>query len=151
MERNGWRLYLYRLFAAQLDELKTEVAALQRADPVGYRSHPKSQLLASLYKAILETVPSNPNHPDFRLGRTLGPAYSHWRRVKKGMPGRYRLFFRFASKPAQLVVYAWLNDEDTLRKAGAKTDVYSVFARLLARGEVPSGIDELLRQSRAEF
>jgi hypothetical protein len=34
-----------------------------------------------------------------------------------------------------------------LRKAGAKTDVYAVFQRMLARGEVPPDIDELKKRS----
>lgn len=41
----------------------------------------------------------------------------------------------------------WFNDEDTLRKAGSKTDMYEVFKRLLSRGQVPSGIKELLAES----
>ena len=49
----------------------------------------------------------------------------------------------FASTPLQVIIYAWLNDEDTLRKEGSRTDVYEVFKRMLGRGEVPSTIDEL--------
>jgi toxin YhaV len=45
----------------------------------------------------------------------------------------------------RVVLYAWLNDEATLRKAGAKTDLYAVFQRMLARGEVPADIDELTK------
>jgi toxin YhaV len=71
-----------------------------------------------------------------------------WRRVKTGMPDRYRLFFRFASRPMKVIVYAWFNDEDTLRKAGSNTDVYETFKRMLSRGRVPSGIDELLEGSQ---
>ena len=41
-----------------------------------------------------------------------------------------------------------LNDEDTLRKAGSKSDVYEAFRRMLSRGEVPDGIEALLRESR---
>jgi hypothetical protein len=65
---------------------------------------------------------TNPDHPNFRLGKTLGAEYANWRRVKNGTPDRYRLFFRFASRPVKLIVNAWFNDEDTLRKAGSKTD-----------------------------
>ena len=50
------------------------------------------------------------------------------------MPDGYRLFFRFASNPVKVIVYVWFNDEDTLRKSGAKTDVYETFKRMLARG-----------------
>ena len=148
MNINGWQLYYFRIFAAALDELESEVAALAASDPRGYKRHPRTRLLASVYKAITERVPAGPDHPDFRLGRTLGRDYGNWRRVKKGLPERYRLFFRFASKPVKLIVYVWFNDEDTLRKAGSKTDVYETFRRMLARGEVPDGIDDLLMESR---
>ena len=145
---NGWTLYYFRLFKAALDELEQSVTKLAKQDPEGYKTHPKTRLLASVYKAIMQTVPANPDAPEFRLGKTLGAEYSSWRRVKKSMPDRYRLFFRFASRPVKVIVYAWLNDEDTLRKAGAKTDVYEAFRRMLVRGEVPSGMDELLEEAR---
>ncbi len=156
---NGWKLHYFRPFAAALDELEVRVAELSRRDPAGYKSHPKTGLLASLHKAITQTVPANPDHPDFRLGKALGSEYANWRRIKKGMLDRYRLFFRFASRPAKIVVpaeivvpakivvYVWFNDEDTLRKAGSKTDVYEAFRRMLARGEVPDGIEALLKES----
>ena len=148
MEINGWQLYYFRTFAAALDELESEVAALAASDPHGYKAHPGTRLLASVYKAITERVPANPDHPDFRLGKTLGRDYGNWRRVKNGLPERYRLFFRFASRPIKLIVYVWFNDEDTLRKAGSKTHVYETFRRMLARGDVPDSIDHLLRESR---
>jgi toxin YhaV len=148
LQINGWRLYYFRSFAAALDELEADVAALAKKDPSGYKSHPKTRLLASVLKAITESVPANPDHPDFRLGKALGRDYANWRRVKHGIPGRYRLFFRFASRPAKAIVYVWFNDEDTLRKVGSKTDVYEAFRRMLARGEVPDGIEALLKESR---
>ncbi len=64
------------------------------------------------------------------------------------MPDRYRLFFRFATTPNLLIIFVWLNDEDTLRKAGSKTDVYEAFKRKLARGVVPDSIDNLLNDSQ---
>ncbi len=147
MIANGWQLFYFRLFKAALDELERVVTQLAAKDPKGYKSHPKTRLLASLYKAVTQTVPHNPDHPDFRLGKTLGAEHANWRRVKKGMPDRYRLFFRFASKPVKLIVYVWFNDEDTLRKAGSKTDVYEVFRRMLMRGQVPTSITDLLYES----
>ena len=147
MIANGWHLFYFRLFKAALDELEQTVAKVAQQDPAGYKSHPKTRLLASIYKAITQAVPANPDHPDFRLGKTLGAQYTNWRRVKKGMPDRYRLFFRFASKPVKVVVYVWFNDEDTLRKAGAKSDVYEVFRRMLSRGQVPTSLEELLAES----
>lgn len=144
---NAWQLYYFKLFKAVLDELEQAVTKLAERDPDGYKSHPKTRLLASVYKSVIQLVPGNPDQPDFRLGKTLGKADTHWRRVKKGMPDRYRLFFRFASAPLPLIVYVWFNDEDTLRKAGSYTDVYEVFKRMLMRGEVPASIHALLANS----
>lgn len=140
----GWRLYYFRIFQAALDELEATVTQLAREKPNTYKTHTTTKLLASVYKAITDTVPSNPDAPEFRLGKTLGAHNTHWRRVKKGLPERYRLFFRFASSPTKVIVYVWFNDEDSLRKAGAKTDVYETFQSMLARGVVPGGIGELL-------
>lgn len=145
---NGWQLFYFKLFKAALGELEQTVAKLARQQPSKYKSHPQTRLLASVYKAIMKTIPADPDHADYRLGKTLGAEYANWRRVKKGMPDRYRLFFRFASKPVQLLVYVWFNDEDSLRKAGAKTDVYAAFTRMLMRGEVPTSIQALLAESR---
>ena len=146
MIANGWQLFYFKLFQVALEELEQAVTKLARQNPSAYKSHPKTRLLASVYKAITQTVPANPDHADFRLGKTLGTQYANWRRVKYGMPERYRLFFRFTSRPVQLIVYVWFNNEDTLRKAGSKTDVYEVFKRMLARGKVPSSINALLAE-----
>ena len=144
MIANGWRLYYFRLFKAALDELEATVTELARKDPKGYKTHPSTKLLASVYRAVTELVPASPEAPDFRLGKTLGPDNTNWRRVKAGMPDRYRLFFRFAPSPVKMIVYVWFNDEDTLRKAGSRTDVYETFKRMLARGVVPNSINALL-------
>ena len=144
MIASGWGLYYFRIFRAALDELEAAVTQLAQDDPRGYQTHPKTKLLASVYKAITEVVPANPDAPEFRLGKTLGVDNTNWRRVKKGMPDRYRLFLRFASNPVKAVVYVWFNDEDTLRKVGAKTDVYETFKRMLARGVVPKNIKDLM-------
>src|SRR3546814_9639202 len=66
-----------------------------------------------------EVVPSDPSRDEYRQGNTLGAAYRHWRRAKIGR--RFRLFFRYDSK-ANVIVFAWVNDEQTLRSAGSKSD-----------------------------
>jgi len=43
-----------------------------------------------------------------------------------------------------VIVYAWLNDDRTLRQEGARTDPYAVFARMLGRGQPPTDWDELV-------
>ena len=100
----SWQLFYFKLFKATLDDLEQTVTKLAQQDLSGYKAHPKTRLLASVYKAITQLVPANPDHPDFRLGKTLGSEYSNWRRVKRGMPERYCLFFRFASRPVALIV-----------------------------------------------
>ena len=144
---NGWRLFYFRAFATTLSELEASVTKLAKLNPTSYKAHPKTRLLASIYQAITQSVPADPDHPSFRLGKSLGSAFTNWRRVKNGLPDRYRLFFRFASKSVKIIVYVWINGEDTLRKAGAKTDVYATFQRMLERGEVPTSIEELLKRS----
>jgi toxin YhaV len=148
MIQNGWQLFYFKLFKVALDELEQAVTQLAKRKPGTYKSHPKTRLLASIYKSVIQNVPADPNHFDFRLGKTLGAEYGNWRRVKKGMPDRYRLFFRFASNPIKLIVYVWFNDENTLRKAGSRTDVYETFRRMLQRGQVPKSIQELLIESQ---
>ena len=147
MSSNGWQLFYYKVFKLALNDLEAIVAKLAVADPIEYKKHPKTKLLASVYLAVTKIVPMNPNAPIFRPGNTLGRGNANWRRVKSGMPDRYRLFFRFSSSPVPLIVYVWFNDDGSLRKAGAKTDVYETFKRMLASGRVPSSIDDLLSQS----
>ena len=147
MIANGWGLYYFRIFKAALDELEAAVIQLSQDDPRGYKTHPKSKLLASVYKAITEVVPANPDAQELSLGKTLETGNTNWRRVKNGMPDGFRLFFRFASSPVKVIVYVWFNDEDTLHKADSKTDVYQTFKRMLARGVVPRDMDMLLNQA----
>lgn len=90
----------------------------------------------------------DPTLPEFILGNTLGKDNRDWRRAKKGMPNRYRLFFKY-STTRNSIVLAWFNDENTLRKAGSKTDVYEVFKKMLLRGEMPSDMQALIAVSKA--
>ena len=90
-------------------------------------------------------IPRDPNAPEFRQGNTLGKDNRHWFRAK--FHQRYRLFYRFATKE-KVIIYAWLNDEKTLRKAGSKTDPYSVFRGMLEAGDPPGSIADLLQRSK---
>jgi hypothetical protein len=55
------------------------------------------------------------------------------------------------AEPALAVLSAMAHgrdaDEDTLRKVGAKSDVYEPLKRMPVRGQVPSSIDELAAES----
>ncbi len=92
-----------------------------------------------------EVVPRDPDHSDFRLGKTLGERFTGWRRVKRhGLPDRMRLFFKFSSSH-KVIVFVWLNDADTLRKDGAASDPYAVFRRMREGGKPPDDFDALMK------
>lgn len=82
----------------------------------------------------------------FRQGGTLGDDHKHWFRAKFGN-GRYRLFFRFDSR-AKIVIYAWVNDERSLRTYGSKTDAYKVFRDMLDNGSPPGSWVQLLEEAK---
>jgi toxin YhaV len=144
-ERNGWRLYVHPACNQRLETLIRTVEALEKRQPQAYRNHPKAKRLKRTLDLILVEIPRHPNGAEYQLGNTLGPAYRHWRRAK--FLGRFRLFFRFSSAQ-KVIVYAWVNDETTLRKAGAHSDPYRVFTQRLREGNPPDGWDALLRESR---
>jgi toxin YhaV len=145
MISTGWGLYYFRIFKAALDELEAAVTQLAQDDPKGYKTHPKTKLLASVYKAITEVVPANPDAPECRPGRTLGVDNTNWRRVKSSLQNPNRLFYRFSSRPAKVIIYVWFNEDGTELKSDSKTDIYGSFVSMLARGLVPGKIDELLK------
>ena len=132
---NGWKVYAHPLFIDQFEELLHEVERLRAADPVGYREKKKTKLLAAIQKMAFEVIPQNPGHPMFLQGNTLGRPYRHWYRGKF-FDGRYRLFFRFSST-AKAIVLAWVNDAETLRTYGSRTDAYAVFKGMLGRNRPP--------------
>ncbi|MGQ0814818.1 MAG: type II toxin-antitoxin system YhaV family toxin [Gemmatimonadota bacterium] len=140
----GWWLLSWPLFQQQFEGLVAEVERLRDGDPTEYRHHPKAKLLATILWVITEEVPRDPGHENFRQGSTLGPGYTSWYRAK--FYQRYRLFYRFDSK-AKAIIYAWVNVEGRLRKAGDKNDPYAVFRRMLERGTPPTSFRELLSES----
>lgn len=144
----GWALYGHSLFLGRLESLVDEVESLARDDPKGFHQHPHYKLFEKVDRSVRERIPANPAAPEYLQGNTLGRNCRHWRRAKSGLPNRYRLFFQFRNDTPGRIVYAWLNDEASLRKDGAKTDVYAVFKAMLRRGTVPSTFRELLHASR---
>ena len=96
---------------------------------------------ASILKLILDVIPADPSAPAFRQGDTLGLNRKHWFRAKFGA-GRFRLFFRFSSS-AKTILFAWVNDEKTLRTYGSKTDAYRTFKKMLDAGNPPDNWDAL--------
>jgi toxin YhaV len=142
---NGWRLFAHPLFEQQLRRLVENVESLAAKNPSRYREEPAAKLLATIHRYVREIIPRDPNAGEFRQGNTLGADNRHWFRAK--FHERYRLFFRFSSRE-KAIVYAWVNDEKTLRKSGARTEPYAVFRSMLEAGDPPRTMEQLLAQSR---
>lgn len=134
-EVNGWRIFLHPLVLERIQEWQA------RATKGDVRSH---KLLAGLNHLMFEVIPSDPGHPRFYVGHSLGSAFAHWRRAK--MYQRYRVFFRFSSAHRSIVL-VWINDERSLRAYGAATDAYATVQRMIERGTPPDDLDQLLWES----
>ena len=145
MNRKGWTVYAYPLFDEQYDRLLARVETAKRADPHGYAGRPAAKLLVTIDRYTHEVIPANPSAPEFRQVNALGKDNRHWFRAK--FHERYRLFFRFSTKD-KIIVYAWVNDESTLRKRGSKTDPYSLFQAMLKSGDPPESLQQLIAASR---
>lgn len=135
LEVNGWQLFAHPLFLDQIERLATAVERTRAKDPRGWRKSANAKLLAALRQLVFDTIPQDPTRPEYRQGGTLGDARKHWFRAKFG-GGRFRLFFRYSSS-AKVIVFAWVNDETTLRTYGSKSDAYAVFRKMLDGGNPP--------------
>ncbi len=148
MQRHGWTLLFHQCLSEQIRKLETAATRTQAQDPHGFESNANVKLFNALSHLILETIPSNPNREEYRQGNTMGAEFRHWRRAKIGR--RFRLFFRFDST-AKIIIYAWVNDEHTLRSSGSRSDPYAVFQRMLARGHPPDDLASLLAASQSDW
>lgn len=135
------------IFLDQLGALTAQVEGLRRKDPAGYVKKNATQRLAANAKLAFEVIPQDPTRPEYRQGNTLGVGHKHWFRAKFFQ--QYRLFFRFHGQ-AMVIVFAWVNDEDTKRAWESTDDVYRVFRRMLDSGRPPSDWGQLLADARAE-
>jgi toxin YhaV len=144
---NGWTLFAHPIFLDQLGALTAQVKALKRKDPAGYTKKNATKRLAAIAKLAFEVIPQDPARPEYRQGSTLGDENKHWFRAKFFQ--QYRLFFRFHAQ-AKVIVFAWVNDEDTKRAYESADDAYRVFRRMLENGRPPSDWAQLLAEARAE-
>jgi len=142
---NGWKIFAHPLFLDQIEKLTAAVALNKSKNPQTGQSSANAKLLAALRQLIFETVPEDPTRAEYRQGGTLGNNRKHWFRVKFG-GARFRLFFRYSSN-TKAVIYAWVNDETTLRTYGSKTDAYAVFRRMLDGGNPPDTWETLLAEA----
>ena len=141
---NGWTIYAHPLFLEQLDALIAEVEALRVKDPQGYGSKNASKRLAAITRLMLQDIPQDPSRKEYQQGSTLGAAHRHWRRATFFQ--QYRMFFRFHTR-SRLIVLGWVNDTDTKRAYGSKSDAYRVFQTMLASGHPPDDWDQLLQEA----
>ncbi|MHB8415126.1 MAG: type II toxin-antitoxin system YhaV family toxin [Acidiferrobacteraceae bacterium] len=144
---NGWAIFAHSLFLDPMEVLIQQVEALQQRDGVGYIHKNVSKRLAAIAKLAFEVIPQEPGRADYRQGNTLGEEYRHWFRAKFFQ--QYRLFFRYHA-PSRMIVYAWVNDEDTKRAYDSGDDAYRVFRRMLASGRLPDDWNALVAEARTD-
>jgi toxin YhaV len=143
---NGWTLLFHEAVIDQLSNLSRACQRARKAEPANFRSNANVRLFAALAKLMLEVIPADPARPEYRQGNTLGDGYRHWFRAR--FFGRFRLFFRYDSR-SRIIVYAWVNDEHSLRQRGGKNDPYELFRRMLKAGNPPNEWAALVKSSRA--
>lgn len=142
---DGWTLLFHDMMIGQVRNLADACFRARAADPDGYRSNTNVRVLAAIAKLVLHNIPDDPGRSDYRLGNTMGEDYRHWSRAKFG--SRFRLFFRYDST-ARIIVFAWVNDEKTLRARGSRSDPYAVFKAMLGRDNPPDTWKALLAAAK---
>lgn len=144
---NGWCLLAHPLFLDQFEHLISEVENIQKKNPTHYKEKNPTKRLAAITKLIFEKIPQDPTLSEYRQGTTLGDEYKHWFRAKFFQ--QYRLFFRYHIE-SKIIVYAWVNDEDTKRAYNTNSDAYKIFKKMLAKGHPPNNWNELLNEAKSE-
>ena len=131
---HGWTIYFHACFEEQLTSLLEAAQEAVRRRPGDYKKSNAFKRLAAVAALAFDQIPRNPADPKFRQGDTLGKDHKHWFRAKFFQ--QYRLFFRF-SDAEKVIVFAWVNDDETLRAYGSKTDAYATFKKMLSTGRPP--------------
>ena len=116
---NEWTIFAHDLFLLQVEALLTQVANLRLKYPQDYHKKNATKRLAAIAKLAFDVIPQDPTLPVYRQGTTLGDDYKHWFLAQFFQ--QYRLFFRFHQE-SRIIVYAWVNDEDTKRAYNSNTD-----------------------------
>ncbi|HAO13334.1 MAG TPA: toxin [Planktothrix sp. UBA8407] len=134
---NGWNIFAHPLFLNQFEELLTQVEDLRQKYPQDYKKKNATKRLAAIAKLAFEIIPQDPTRSDYRQGTTLGDDYKHWFRAKFFQ--QYRLFFRYHQE-SKIIVFAWVNDDNSKRSYDSNTDAYRVFKKMLERGDPPDNV-----------
>lgn len=144
---NGWSIFAHPLFLEQFEELLMQVKNLRQKYPEDYKKKNATKRLAAIVKLAFDVIPQDPTLSDYRQGNTLGDDYKHWFRAKFFQ--QYRLFFRYHQE-SKIIVFAWVNDENSKRAYDSKTDAYRVFKKMLESGNPPDDWNELLKDAESE-
>lgn len=144
---NGWNIFAHSLFLNQFEELLTQVENLRQKHPEDYKKKNATKRLAAIAKLAFDVIPQDPTRSDYRQGTTLGDEYKHWFRAK--FYQRYRLFFRYHQEH-KIIVFAWVNDDNSKRDYESNTDVYRVFKKMLESGNPPDNWIDLLKEAKHE-
>ncbi len=142
---NGWYLLTHEVFLKQFENLVDEVEKLKEKNPLHYHEKNPTKRLTAIQKLIFEKIPQDPTLAEYRQGTTLGAEHKHWFRAKFFQ--QYRLFFRYHLE-SKIIVYAWVNDENTKRAYGNKSDAYCVFKKMLTSGNPPDDWEELVTTAK---
>ncbi len=142
---NGWSLFSHPLFLDQVEALISKVETLKAKDPKTYKQKNSTKRLAAITKLAFEVIPEDPTRPEYRQGGTPGEDRKHWFRAK--FYQQYRLFFRFHAAQ-KIIVYAWVNDENSKRAFESGDDAYRTFRKMLDGGHPPEDWDTLIKEAR---
>jgi toxin YhaV len=118
----GWSIFAHPQFLDTFESLVAQVGRLRSKNPKGYTAKNSTKRLAAIVKLAFEIIPQDPTRPEYGQGATLGDAYKHWFRAKFFQ--QYRLFFRY-HRESRIIIYAWVNDEDTKRSYESDSDACS--------------------------
>jgi toxin YhaV len=143
----GWSIFAHPQFLDTLESLVAQVERFRIKDPIGYTAKDSTKRLAAIVKLAFEIIPQDPVRPEYRKGATLGDEYKHWFRAKFFQ--QHRLFFRY-HREHRIIIYAWVNDEDTKRAYESSSDAYRTFRRMLKTGNPPDDWNQLLVQAKAQ-
>ncbi|MDO5104201.1 MAG: type II toxin-antitoxin system YhaV family toxin [Lautropia sp.] len=148
MQQHGWTLLFHDCIIEQLQKLHHAASRAEQNDPAKAPGNANVKLFHALSHLMLTVIPADPAKDEYRQGNTLGPHHRHWRRAKIGR--RFRLFFRYDTR-SHIIIYAWVNDQQTLRAAGSKSDPYTVFEKMLSRGHPPDDWKTLKEHSQQDW
>jgi toxin YhaV len=143
---HGWAVFAHPLFLSQVEALTAQVERMRVRHPGTYHRKNSAKRLAAIIKLAFDVIPQDPTRPEYRQGAALGEENRYWFRAKFFQ--QYRLFFRYHLE-SKVIVYAWVNDEETKRAYESGRDAYLVFKKMLASGHPPSDWQALLKESSA--